>query len=124
MVHSDRPKHAYLNPIPDPRISPRRGFASGDDGVQNCAPGSTHVPYTCVHPSIRVYGVLTHDQFCLPKMTLLYIQTLPLLPEEGSSTTVMVNHDILYQLVVIGYDTGTLNTVKEYLKIIVYSSVS
>ncbi len=29
MVHSDRPKHAYLNPIPDPRIRPRRGFASG-----------------------------------------------------------------------------------------------
>ena len=33
MVHSDRPKHAYLNPMPDPRIRPRRGFAAGGDGV-------------------------------------------------------------------------------------------
>ncbi len=33
MVHSDRPKHYYLNPIPDPRIRPRRGFAAGGDGV-------------------------------------------------------------------------------------------
>ena len=33
MVHSDRPKHAYLNPLPDSRISPRRGFAAGGDGV-------------------------------------------------------------------------------------------
>ncbi len=33
MVHSDRPKHAYLNPMPDSRIRPRRGFAAGGDGV-------------------------------------------------------------------------------------------
>ncbi len=33
MVHSDRPKHAYLNPMSDPRIRPRRGFAAGGDGV-------------------------------------------------------------------------------------------
>ncbi len=33
MVHSDRSKHAYLNPMPDSRIRPRRGFAVGGDGV-------------------------------------------------------------------------------------------
>ncbi len=32
VAHSDRPKHAYLNPMPDPRIRSRRGFASGSDG--------------------------------------------------------------------------------------------
>ena len=32
MVHSDRPKHAYLSPMPDSRIRPRRGFAAGVDG--------------------------------------------------------------------------------------------
>ena len=37
-----------------------------------------------VDTPIRVHGVRAHDQFCLPKMTLLYIQTLSLLPEEGS----------------------------------------
>jgi hypothetical protein len=30
-----------------------------------------------------VYVIHAHNQF-LPKMVLLYIQTLPLLPEEGS----------------------------------------
>ena len=32
MVHSDRPKHAYLSPMPDSRIRPRRGFAAGGNG--------------------------------------------------------------------------------------------
>ncbi len=29
MVHSDRSKHVYLNPMSDSRIRPRRGFTSG-----------------------------------------------------------------------------------------------
>jgi hypothetical protein len=29
-----------------------------------------------------VHGIRAHSQFCLPKMALLYIQTLPLLPED------------------------------------------
>jgi hypothetical protein len=33
VVHSDRPKHAYLSPMPDSRIRPRRGFAVGGNGV-------------------------------------------------------------------------------------------
>ena len=33
MVHSDRPKHAYLSPMPDSRIRPRRGYAAGGNGV-------------------------------------------------------------------------------------------
>jgi hypothetical protein len=33
VVHSDRPKHAYLIPMSDSRIRPRRGFAAGVDGV-------------------------------------------------------------------------------------------
>ncbi len=33
MVHSDRMKHAHLNPMSDPRIRPRRGFPAGGDGV-------------------------------------------------------------------------------------------
>jgi hypothetical protein len=33
VVHSDRSKHAYLNPMPDSRISPRLGFPAGGDGV-------------------------------------------------------------------------------------------
>ncbi len=37
MVHSDRPKHAYLNPMPDSRIRPRLGFAAGGDGVWMCS---------------------------------------------------------------------------------------
>jgi hypothetical protein len=36
VVHLDRPKHAYLNPMRDPRIRPRRGFAAGGDGVWVC----------------------------------------------------------------------------------------
>ncbi len=32
MVHSDRPKHAYLSPMPDSWIRPRCGFATGGDG--------------------------------------------------------------------------------------------
>jgi hypothetical protein len=30
-------KHAYLNPMPDPRISPQRGFAAGGDGGWVCS---------------------------------------------------------------------------------------
>ena len=47
MVHSDRPKHAYLSPMPDSRIRPRRGYAAGGNGVRGeesdlCrAPGAT-----------------------------------------------------------------------------------
>ena len=33
VVHSDRPKRAYLNPMSDPRIRPRFGFPTGGDGV-------------------------------------------------------------------------------------------
>ncbi len=33
MVHSDRPKHAYLSPMSDSRIRPRCGFAAGGNGV-------------------------------------------------------------------------------------------
>ncbi len=33
MVHSDRPKHAYLSPMPDSRIRSRRGFTAGGNGV-------------------------------------------------------------------------------------------
>jgi hypothetical protein len=33
VVHSDSPKHAYLNPMPDPRIRPRYGFDTGGEGV-------------------------------------------------------------------------------------------
>jgi hypothetical protein len=33
VVQSDRPKHAYLNPLPDFRIRPRCGFAAGGDEV-------------------------------------------------------------------------------------------
>jgi hypothetical protein len=33
VVHSDRPKYAYLSPIPDSRIRPRRGFAAEGNGV-------------------------------------------------------------------------------------------
>jgi hypothetical protein len=33
VVHSDRPKHAYLSPMTDSRIRPRRGFAAGGNGV-------------------------------------------------------------------------------------------
>jgi hypothetical protein len=33
VVHSDRPKHAYLSPMPHSRIRPRRGFAAGGNGV-------------------------------------------------------------------------------------------
>ena len=32
MVNSDRPKHAYLSPMPDSRIRPRRGLAAGGNG--------------------------------------------------------------------------------------------
>ena len=38
MVHSDRPKHAYLSPMPDSRLRPRRGFAAGGDGVWGTEP--------------------------------------------------------------------------------------
>jgi hypothetical protein len=38
VVHSDRPKHAYLSPMPDSRIRPRRGFAAGGDGVWGTEP--------------------------------------------------------------------------------------
>ena len=47
MVHSDRPKHAYLSPTSDSRIRPRHGFAAGGNGVWGeesalCkAPGAT-----------------------------------------------------------------------------------
>ncbi len=47
MVHSDRPKHAYLSPMPDSRIRPRCGLAAGGNGVWGeeptlCkAPGAT-----------------------------------------------------------------------------------
>jgi hypothetical protein len=33
VIHSDRSKHDYLNPIPNSRIRPRCGFVDGGDGV-------------------------------------------------------------------------------------------
>ncbi len=47
MVHSDRPKHAYLSPMPDSRIRPRCGLAAEGNGVWGeeptlcTAPGAT-----------------------------------------------------------------------------------
>ena len=44
MVHSDRPKHAYLSPTPDSRIRPRRGFAAGGNGVWGEEPALCKAP--------------------------------------------------------------------------------
>ncbi len=44
MVHSDRSKHAYLSPMPDSRIRPRRGFAAGGNGVWGEEPALCRVP--------------------------------------------------------------------------------
>ena len=48
MVHSDRPKHAYLNPTPDSRIRPRRGFAAGGNGVWGEEPTIYRAPVVTV----------------------------------------------------------------------------
>ncbi len=44
MVHSDRPKHAYLSPMPDSRIRPRRGYAAGGNGVWGEEPALCRAP--------------------------------------------------------------------------------
>jgi len=44
VVHSDRPKHAYLSPMPDSRIRPRRGFAAGGNGVWGEEPALYKAP--------------------------------------------------------------------------------
>ena len=44
MIHSDRPKHAYLNPLPDSRIRPRCGFAAGGDEVCGGDPVLDRIP--------------------------------------------------------------------------------
>ncbi len=46
MVHSDRPKHAYLSPMPDSRINSRRGFADGGNGVWGEEPALCKAPGT------------------------------------------------------------------------------
>ena len=45
MVHSDRAKHTYLSPMPDPRIRPRRGFAAGGNGVWGEEPALCKAPW-------------------------------------------------------------------------------
>jgi hypothetical protein len=54
VTHSDSPKHAYLNPMPDPRIRSRRGFATGGDGVWV---GSLF--YTGFHDDLRSFYILS-----------------------------------------------------------------
>jgi hypothetical protein len=54
VVHSDRPKHAYLNPMPDPRIRSRRGFAAGGDGVWVC-----NLFYTGFQSDLRSFYILS-----------------------------------------------------------------
>jgi hypothetical protein len=44
VVHSDRPKHAYLSPMSDSRIRPRRGFAAGGNGVWGEEPALCRAP--------------------------------------------------------------------------------
>ncbi len=44
MVHSDRPKHAYLSPMPDSRIRSRRGLAAGGNGVWGEEPTLCNAP--------------------------------------------------------------------------------
>ncbi len=44
MVNLDRPKHAYLSPMPDSRIRPRRGFAAGGNGVWGEEPALCRAP--------------------------------------------------------------------------------
>ncbi len=44
MVHSDRPKHAYLSPMPDSRIRPRRGLTAGGNGVWGEEPTLCNAP--------------------------------------------------------------------------------
>ena len=53
--------------------------------VRRCSPQSLPVPAPRrppTHTSDR-HSVHVHHQCCLPKMTLLYTRTLPLLPDEG-----------------------------------------
>jgi hypothetical protein len=44
VVHSDRPKHAYLSPIPDSRIRPRCGLVAGGNGVWGGDPTLCRAP--------------------------------------------------------------------------------
>ncbi len=77
MVHSDRLKHAYLSPMSDPRIRPRRGFAAGGDGVmpqdhRYLDPPILGVQTVCV-PSVDIPTLRTHTshsvQSCVPGPT-------------------------------------------------------
>ncbi len=54
MVHSDRSKHAYLNPMSDSRIRSRRGFADGGDGVCVCL-----LFYTGFQSDLRSFYILS-----------------------------------------------------------------
>jgi hypothetical protein len=44
VVKSDRPKHAYLSPMPDSQIRSRRGFAAGGNGVWGEEPALCRAP--------------------------------------------------------------------------------
>ena len=69
VVHSDRPKHAYLNPMTDPRIRPRRGFAAGGDGAmlqghRYLEPPILGVQTVCA-PSVDIPTPRTHTSNCV-----------------------------------------------------------
>ncbi len=54
MVHSDRSKHDYLNPMTNSRIRPRSGCAVGDDGVWVGSPY-----YTGFQGDLRSFYILS-----------------------------------------------------------------
>ncbi len=76
VVHSDRPKHAYLNPMSDPRIRSRRGFPSGGDETILQDHRYLESPILGVHPFAR-----QSSTYRLPEPTPLTVyRTVPQVP--------------------------------------------
>ncbi len=71
MVHSDRPKHSYLNPMPDSRMRSRHGFDTGKVNIGSgprprSQDGSSHlqepVPLSLPHLNRLVEASFVWDE--------------------------------------------------------------
>ncbi len=92
MVHSDWPKHAYQNPIPDSRIRPRRGFAAGGDGVWGKDPVLYRAPgrplgRSTIYLIIIILFISFHRTLLLPSFILVWMRKGVYGVSEGGDNT-------------------------------------